>query len=156
MFERRLIEKYIAENGTDPISGEPVSEEQLIDIKGWIIINWHIPFKQNCLIKTWKQILLWLGSSYRTPLFRGKGRSFSGSRNPILTFFQGTACYSKSYWPQKKVDKLHCSPVKLATTFKIWTIFRSNQCIKLVGLQHTTSRRYYKLNHDFLIIIWPL
>ncbi|KAM7441531.1 Pre-mRNA-processing factor19 [Porites harrisoni] len=33
VFERRLIEKYIAENGTDPISGEPVSEEQLIDIK---------------------------------------------------------------------------------------------------------------------------
>lgn len=66
MFERRLIEKYIAENGTDPISGEPVSEEQLIDIKGRIIINWHIPFKQNCLIKTWKQILLWLGSSYHS------------------------------------------------------------------------------------------
>ena len=92
-----------------------------------------------------------------TPLFRGKGRSFSGSRNPILTFFQGTACYSKSYWPQKKVDKLDCSPVKLATTFKIWTIFRSNQCIKLVAIQHTTSRRsLHKLNHDFLIIIWPL
>lgn len=87
---------------------------------------------------------------------RGKGRSFSGSRNPILTFFRGTACYSKSYWPQKEVDKLHCSPVKLATTFKIWTIFRSNQCIKLLRIQHTTSRRYYKLNHDFLIIIWPL
>jgi len=33
VFERRLIEKYIAENGTDPISGEPISEEQLIDIK---------------------------------------------------------------------------------------------------------------------------
>jgi len=39
VFERRLIEKYIAENGTDPISGEPISEEQLIDIKGRIIIN---------------------------------------------------------------------------------------------------------------------
>ena len=34
VFERRLIEKYIAENGTDPISGEQISEEQLIDIKG--------------------------------------------------------------------------------------------------------------------------
>ena len=34
VFERRLIEKYIAENGTDPISGEQLSEEQLIDIKG--------------------------------------------------------------------------------------------------------------------------
>lgn len=34
VFERRLIEKYIAENGTDPMNGQPLSEEQLIDIKG--------------------------------------------------------------------------------------------------------------------------
>uniref|UniRef100_A0A8C8FHK8 Pre-mRNA-processing factor 19 n=1 Tax=Oncorhynchus tshawytscha TaxID=74940 RepID=A0A8C8FHK8_ONCTS len=33
VFERRLIEKYIAENGTDPMNGQPLSEEQLIDIK---------------------------------------------------------------------------------------------------------------------------
>uniref|UniRef100_W5KWA4 Pre-mRNA-processing factor 19 n=1 Tax=Astyanax mexicanus TaxID=7994 RepID=W5KWA4_ASTMX len=33
VFERRLIEKYIAENGADPINGQPLSEEQLIDIK---------------------------------------------------------------------------------------------------------------------------
>lgn len=34
VYERRLIEKYIAENGTDPINNQPLSEEQLIDIKG--------------------------------------------------------------------------------------------------------------------------
>ena len=34
VFERRLIEKYIAENGVDPITNEVLSEEQLIDIKG--------------------------------------------------------------------------------------------------------------------------
>lgn len=34
VFERRLIEKYIAENGTDPMNGQPLSEEQLVDIKG--------------------------------------------------------------------------------------------------------------------------
>jgi len=34
IFERRLIEKYIAENGTDPITGEALSEEQLIEIRG--------------------------------------------------------------------------------------------------------------------------
>lgn len=34
VFERRLIEKYIAENGADPINGQPLSEEQLVDIKG--------------------------------------------------------------------------------------------------------------------------
>ncbi|EDO47404.1 predicted protein [Nematostella vectensis] len=33
VFERRLIEKYIAENGTDPVNGEPMSEDQLIDVK---------------------------------------------------------------------------------------------------------------------------
>lgn len=34
VYERRLIEKYIAENGTDPVNNQPLSEEQLIDIKG--------------------------------------------------------------------------------------------------------------------------
>ncbi len=33
VFERRLIEKYISETGCDPINGEPLTEEQLIDIK---------------------------------------------------------------------------------------------------------------------------
>ncbi|ETE65397.1 hypothetical protein L345_08829, partial [Ophiophagus hannah] len=33
VYERRLIEKYIAENGTDPVNNQPLSEEQLLDIK---------------------------------------------------------------------------------------------------------------------------
>lgn len=37
VFERRLIEKYIAENGTDPMNGQPLSEEQLVDIKGKLL-----------------------------------------------------------------------------------------------------------------------
>lgn len=48
VFERRLIEKYIAENGTDPISGEPISEEQLIDIKGKIILMECITLVNVC------------------------------------------------------------------------------------------------------------
>ncbi|XP_045411584.1 pre-mRNA-processing factor 19-like, partial [Lemur catta] len=33
VYELRLIKKYIAENGTDPINNQPLSEEQLMDIK---------------------------------------------------------------------------------------------------------------------------
>jgi pre-mRNA-processing factor 19 len=33
VFERRLIEKYINENGTDPTNGEPLRIDQLIDLK---------------------------------------------------------------------------------------------------------------------------
>ena len=33
MYERRLIEKFLADNGIDPVNKEPLSEEQLIEIK---------------------------------------------------------------------------------------------------------------------------
>ena len=33
IFERRLIEKYLQENGVDPISGKDMSAEELIEIK---------------------------------------------------------------------------------------------------------------------------
>lgn len=33
VFERRLVVKYVEENGTDPISGEPLSVDQLLEIK---------------------------------------------------------------------------------------------------------------------------
>lgn len=33
IFERRLIEKYINENGVDPITGKELTIEQLIEIK---------------------------------------------------------------------------------------------------------------------------
>lgn len=33
VFERRLIQKYISEYGKDPITNEPLSESQLIEIK---------------------------------------------------------------------------------------------------------------------------
>jgi len=33
VFERRLIEKFISENGTDPVTGDTLSESELIEIK---------------------------------------------------------------------------------------------------------------------------
>lgn len=39
VFERRLIEKFVSENGTDPITGDVLSESDLIDIKGLFTIN---------------------------------------------------------------------------------------------------------------------
>ena len=32
VFEKRLIEKFITENGTDPITGDSLSESDLIEI----------------------------------------------------------------------------------------------------------------------------
>ena len=37
VFERRLIEKYIADNGVDPINGKELTTEQLIEIKSKIM-----------------------------------------------------------------------------------------------------------------------
>lgn len=33
IFERRLVEKFIAENGNDPMTGEPLTTDQLIEVK---------------------------------------------------------------------------------------------------------------------------
>lgn len=33
VFEKRLIEKFIQENGTDPITGDPITESELIELK---------------------------------------------------------------------------------------------------------------------------
>lgn len=33
VFERRLIEKYIADNGVDPVNGKELTVDQLIEIK---------------------------------------------------------------------------------------------------------------------------
>lgn len=39
VFERRLVVKFIEENGTDPINGEPLDVEQLLEIKGVLEVH---------------------------------------------------------------------------------------------------------------------
>lgn len=34
VFEKRLVVKFIQQNGTDPINGEPLTEDDLLEIKG--------------------------------------------------------------------------------------------------------------------------
>lgn len=34
IYEKRLIIKYLRESSNDPINGQPLTEEQLIDVKG--------------------------------------------------------------------------------------------------------------------------
>lgn len=36
VFEKRLVVKFIQQNGSDPMNGEPLTEDQLLDIKGGI------------------------------------------------------------------------------------------------------------------------
>lgn len=38
LFEKRLVLKYIKEHGTCPITGQPLSEDDLIDVKSNTIL----------------------------------------------------------------------------------------------------------------------
>lgn len=48
VYEKALIERYIEENGTDPLSGEALTKEDLVDVKAseltWILryTRWHV------------------------------------------------------------------------------------------------------------------
>lgn len=42
IFEKRLIEKYLAENGVDPITGKELTVDQLIDIKSIFLVSLYI------------------------------------------------------------------------------------------------------------------
>lgn len=43
IFERRLIEKYLSENGSDPVSGEPLTAEQLVEVKAAALVRPKAP-----------------------------------------------------------------------------------------------------------------
>ena len=47
VFERRLLAKWVQDNGTDPVNGEPLSGDQLITINGILgffkfILRWGV------------------------------------------------------------------------------------------------------------------
>lgn len=39
IYERRLIEKYIKENGSDPMNGEKLGIEMLVDVKASALVK---------------------------------------------------------------------------------------------------------------------
>ena len=43
VFERRLIEKYIADNGVDPTNGKEITVDQLIEIKSIQFLKISLP-----------------------------------------------------------------------------------------------------------------
>jgi pre-mRNA-processing factor 19 len=52
VFERRLIEKYIADNGVDPVNGKELTVDQLVEIKSndivWKFVSlWHQTWYSN-------------------------------------------------------------------------------------------------------------
>lgn len=46
VYERRLIVKYITENGTDPVTGEKLDESDLVAVKACTFL----PLKHVCKI----------------------------------------------------------------------------------------------------------
>ncbi|XP_055339573.1 pre-mRNA-processing factor 19-like [Paramacrobiotus metropolitanus] len=65
VFEKRLVEKYIEEYGTDPINGQPLAKEQLIEIKTSSVVRPKIPTMAGIpgLLKTlqdeWDALMLY-------------------------------------------------------------------------------------------------
>jgi len=64
VYERRLIEKYLDENGTDPVSGKPVSKDDLIEVKASPLVKpkppsaTSIPAILKSLQDEWDSVML--------------------------------------------------------------------------------------------------
>jgi pre-mRNA-processing factor 19 len=52
LYERRLILKYVTENGKDPVSGEKLDESDLVSVKA---SEWCKFLLSNCM--DWKLVL---------------------------------------------------------------------------------------------------
>lgn len=64
VFERRLVEAYINENGKDPVTGEPLSTEDLVDVKASRVVRprppalTSIPALLNVFQEEWDALAL--------------------------------------------------------------------------------------------------
>ena len=47
VFEKRLIEKYIQENGVDPLNQQPLTVEELIELKVSQVNKWYSVIKAH-------------------------------------------------------------------------------------------------------------
>ncbi len=43
VYERRLVQKYISENGTDPVTGEKLEESDLVSVKASTQVFYSLP-----------------------------------------------------------------------------------------------------------------
>ena len=58
IFEKRLLEKYISENGTDPINGEPLSDEQVRGVEFRVFASFIIRFSNELKFDSIEVIML--------------------------------------------------------------------------------------------------
>ena len=49
VYERRLVQKYITENGTDPVTGEKLEESDLVSIKASTHVSTHCRGKKKLM-----------------------------------------------------------------------------------------------------------
>ena len=54
VYERRLVQKYITENGTDPVTGEKLEESDLISVKA---STYALPLHNATMLKLFKALV---------------------------------------------------------------------------------------------------
>lgn len=64
IYEKRLIIKYLHESPTDPITGQPLTEDQLIDVKGKPIARNFARFFPSGFSHTIEQTETTIGDEY--------------------------------------------------------------------------------------------
>ena len=103
--------------------GRKKGEEKKQWLLSWFL-HWSLsfetlPFRGHniCSEKNVHTIFVLVTSIKGTPLFRGKGHSFPGSRNPVLTALSANTLVLKKRLTTKRVDKFHSSQAKVTSEF---------------------------------------